>query len=386
VGFMHEPTKGYGRAICLVISLMVATVVWPAAGDANAVPTATPPYSITTFASNPTGLSKPDSITFNATSVFVGYGNGGHADGSGGAMSNIVEYDMTGKQLNNTVVVGHNDGLRIDPATGDLWAIQNEDANPTLIIIDLKNGKQTTFNLGIGPNGGGTGPHGGGYDDVIFGDGSVFFSASAPTLTPDTAPAIVSVKVKGKKVTLTGVMNGNADATDVTDGDQGMLNLTDPDSMTFDPNGEIVMTSQGDGELIIVRHPGLSCQKNFVVPLTSTMGPVVGDTQADDTAFATQTAGRMLVADKSLGMVFSITAPYFPPGAAYSAIDVFSDPSGTTQIGAFVGQTNLATGFVTPIINNMGNPGGMAFIPTEGDTDKGKAAQPVQDEEALECP
>lgn len=374
MGFPHEPAKSYALLICLMISLMVVALIWPA-GDASAVPTATPPYSITTFASNPNGHTKPDSITFNAASVFVGYGNGGNPDGSGGAMSNIVEYDMTGKQLNDTMIVGHNDGLRIDPATGDLWALQNEDANATLIIINLKSGKQTTFKLG-------TGPHGGGYDDVIFGLGSVFFSASNPTLAPDTAAAIVSAKVTGKNVTLTGIMNGNADATDVTDGDTVTLNLTDPDSMSFDPNGDIVMTSQGDGELIIVRHPGLSCQKNFMVPLTSTLGPLAGQTQADDTAFATQPAGKMLVADKNLGKIFSITAPFFPPGTAYSSIDVFN-AAGTVEIGAFIGQTNLATGFVTPIINNMAHPGGIAFIPAEGDTDKGK---PVQDEEAGECP
>lgn len=133
-----------------------------------------------------------------------------------------------------------------------------------------------------------------------------------------------------------------------------------------------------------MRHPGLSCQKAFRIPLSSDLGgDTLGDTQADDTAFATQTAGQILVADKALGAVFSITTPYFAPGAAYSAIDTFSDPSGTTQTGAFVGQTNLTTGFVTPILSNLGDPAGMAFIPAESDNDHGK---PTQNEEAGECP
>lgn len=375
MGFPHKPARTYARAICAGIALIVATMARPAVAHAIEAPTATPPYTFTTFATNPTGVSKPDSITFNASNVFVGYGNNGNPDGSGGAMSNIIEYDMSGHELKNISIVGHNDGLRIDPATGDLWALQNEDGNATLIIIKLKTFKQTTYTIG-------TGPHGGGYDDLVFDNKSVFLSASAPTHNPNTEPAIVSAKVTGTKVTLEPILEGNASAVDVTDGDTLTLNLQDPDSMILDPDGELVMTSQGDGELIIVRHPGLSCQQNFRVPLTSTLGGVamgdIGDTQADDTIFATQTAGRILVADKALGAVYSITAPYFAPDAAYSAIDVFSDPSATTQIGAFVGQTNLTTGFVTPILENLGDPGGMAFIP------ENQAKQQVQ--AADKCP
>ena len=33
--------------------------------------------------------------------------------------------------------------------------------------------------------------------------------------------------------------------------------------MIVDPLGELVMTSQGDGELIIVKQPGLNCQTSF---------------------------------------------------------------------------------------------------------------------------
>ena len=380
MGYSLKPTRTRTRTICLGAALIAATLARPGEGRAVLVPAATPPYTLTTFATNPTGLSKPDSIAFNGTDVFVGYGNGGNPDGSGGAMSNIVEYDLSGHQLNNITVAGHNDGLKIDPATGDLWALQNEDGNSTLIIIKLKTLKQTTYTIGLT----GTGPHGGGYDDVVFDGKSLFFSASAPTVLPDANPAIVSVKITGKKLNLTGVLNGTANATDVTTGNTVALSLTDPDSMILDPLGELVMTSQGDGELIIVRHPGLSCQQAFRVPLSSDLGGVtLGNTQADDTVFATQAAGRILVADKGLGAVFSITAPYFAPGAAYSAIDVYSDPSGNTQIGAFIGQTNLTTGFITPIINNLSNPGGMVFIPAEGDSDHGK---PMQDEEASECP
>jgi hypothetical protein len=64
------------------------------------------PYTLSTFAQSESGYSDPDSVTFNESNIFVGYGNGGAPDGSGGAMSTIVEYDMTGKVVTTFTVVG----------------------------------------------------------------------------------------------------------------------------------------------------------------------------------------------------------------------------------------------------------------------------------------
>jgi len=345
---------------CVAAWLSILTGVWAATIPAvtlAAQPVATPPYSVGTFATAPKGLKAPDSITFSSTNVFVGYGNGGAPDGSGGAMSNVIEYDFSGNIVNNFTIVGHNDGLRFNPGGNELWAVQNEDGNANLSIIKLSNGKQKIYQLG-------TGPHGGGYDDIDFNNGQVYLSASAPTINPNTAPAIVSLKLQGKKTILTGILNGDASATDVSTGEIETLILQDPDSMIVDPNGELVMTSQGDGELIIVQHPGRGCQNAFVVPLTSEAGgPTIGNTQLDDTIFTTQSAGELLVADKDLNAIYAITAPYLGP-AEYSAVSVFATPSAPSPFESFVGQTNLTTGFVTPIVNGMSNPGGMAFIPS----------------------
>jgi hypothetical protein len=347
--------RNHYAAVYASILFSIAAVLMPASGLTQVV--ATPPYSVTTFATAPSGMSAPDSVTFSATNVFVGYGNGGAPDGSGGAMSNVVEYDFKGNLIKNFTIVGHNDGLRFNPRTDQLWAVQNEDGNANLSIIDLRTDQQTIFQLG-------TGPHGGGYDDIDFNNGAVYLSASAPTINPNTAPAIVSLKMSRKGPILTGILNGDATATNVTTGTTETLNLQDPDSMIVNPLGELVMTSQGDGELIIVQHPGLSCQNAFVVPLTSEAGgSTIGNTQLDDTVFTNQSAGELLVADKHLNTVYAITAPYFA-ASAYSAVSVFSSPSAPNPIESFVGQTNLTTGFVAPIVTGMGNPGGMAFIPS----------------------
>jgi hypothetical protein len=347
--------KNYTATACMSILAGILTAMIPA--NSLAQPVAKRPYSVAIFATAPGGLSAPDSITFSSTNIFVGYGNGGAPDGSGGAMSNVVEYDFNGNMINNFVIVGHNDGLRYNPADHLLWALQNEDGNATLILLDPRNGQQTLYQLG-------TGPHGGGYDDIVFNNHAVFVSASAPTINPNTAPAIVSLKLTGGKAVLTGILNGNASAINVITGTPETLNLQDPDSMIVDPFGELVMTSQGDGELVVVRHPGRPCQDAFVVPLTSKAGgKTIGDTQLDDTVFTTTSSGRLLVADKNLNAIYTITAPYFMP-AAYSAVSVFATPSAPNPIASFVGRTNLTNGFVTPIVTKMSNPGGMAFIPS----------------------
>src|SRR5271154_6542885 len=130
------------EAICLtacsIILSGVIIMIKPAISCAQVV--AVPPYAVTTFATAPSGLSAPDSVTFSSTNIFVGYGNGGAPDGSGGAMSNVVEYDFKGNVIKNFAnIVGHNDGLRYNPATKELWALQNEDGNANLSIINLKN-------------------------------------------------------------------------------------------------------------------------------------------------------------------------------------------------------------------------------------------------------
>lgn len=337
----------------LYLGFMIGASTAAAGTSPVVAPLVSPPYALSTFAQSESGYTDPDSVTFNENNIFVGYGNGGAPDGSGGAMSTIVEYDMTGTVVTMFTVTGHNDGLRINPSDGSLWALQNEDANANLAVIDLKSGKQTVTQF---PS---PAPHGGGYDDLVFTKGATFVSASNPANNPNTGPAIVSVDLKGKKLTVAPVLAGEAMATNVLTGSTVTLNLQDPDSMILDPFGELILDSQGDGEEIIVHFPGQSCQSAFVVPLTYPTGAdTFAGLMADDTAFATSNSGFIIFADKGLQTVYKITAPYFFIGAAYTA---FQDNSGTF---GFVGRTDFSTGVSNPIITGLGNPGGMAFIPS----------------------
>lgn len=306
--------------------------------------TAVTPYTVSTFATSVTGVYfQPDSIAVGEN-VFIGYGDGAAPDGSDGKSSTIVEYDRNGNVLWIYTVVGHNDGLKFNPETGQLWAMQNEDGSPNLVIIDPKTHSQKVYTF----------PptlHGGGYDDMAFnGKGDVFISASNPANNPNSGPAIVRVAgFKGGVVQVTPVLSGTATATDIPTDTPVALNLQDPDSMKFDPFGDLVLDSQADAELIILHHPGAIDQSVYHLGLTLDGSAV----QIDDTIYATASHGVILVSDRDGETVYAISKDIFKPGAAYSAAP--------TSVGAL----DLDTGVITNVVTGMVSPHGMAFIRDE---------------------
>jgi hypothetical protein len=67
--------------------------------------------------------------------VYVGYSSGTAKDGSDGKSSTIAEFTSNRVLLGTASVLGHNDGLRYDVATNQIWSLQNEDANTNLVLI-----------------------------------------------------------------------------------------------------------------------------------------------------------------------------------------------------------------------------------------------------------
>ena len=330
----------------LVFTLAILMISGMIAGPAFAQ-TAVAHYTLSVFATAPTGLSAPDSIAVLGDHIFVGYGDGHLPDGSDGLSSQIVEFKMDGTPIYTYTVVGHNDGLKVDPITHKLWALQNEDANANLVIIDTET--HLTQLYSFGPT-----QHGGGYDDMVFRGCKVYISASNPANNPNIGPAIVSARLEGNMVAVDPVLSGEANAIDIPTDTTVKLNLQDPDSMTLDPLGNLVLDSQGDQELIIVSNPTSSNQRVLRLPLTymTSGGPMSVET--DDTAFVTSTEGFILFADKGLNTVYKLSRNAFSPGTAFTAADG----------GPFVGTLDFTTGVVTPIVTGLKGPGGMMFVDT----------------------
>jgi hypothetical protein len=306
--------------------------------------TANSPYVLSVFAKSAPGYSQPDSIALGRDSVFIGFQNHVAKDGWDGKFSTIIQYSLTGAVKRMFSVPGHNDGLRV-VGEDDLWALQNEDANPNLVIIDLKSGRQKMF---LPPA-----PHGGGYDDLRVFQDQIFMTASNPNLDNNGVnhfPALVRVRLAGSGLILDPVLMGDATAIDIPTGASVTLNLTDPDSLGVDQRGNLIVNSQADSELVFVRHPLKADQTVGRVSITTAAGP----TTVDDTAFAPEGRSFMLFSDVNGNTVYRLDAPQFgfEPGTAYS----------TSDTAGIVGVLNLDNGVLTPIATGFGSTRGMAFV------------------------
>jgi hypothetical protein len=314
---------------------------------AHAAPTVAAGYTLSTLTAAPSGDTGADSITAAGNNVFVGYGDHHAPTGLDGLSSTIVEYSMTGSVLGSTTVLGHNDGLRYDAATGQLWALQNEDSNPNLVLINPTTlAKSQAYSI---PN-----PHGGGYDDVAFLGGKAYLTGSNPTVDANGnslgTPALESVTIpaSGSTLAITPILSGAAAAHDTNTGAATALNLTDPDGVTTTPGGAIQFTSQGDSKLITVHNPGTVSQSTDVLSLAA---------QVDDIAYAASGDGTLLFTDATTNALYALTGP-FAPGSAYVAA---SFPDGSANAGTALGLLDPANGDITPLVSGV-NPGGLLFV------------------------
>ena len=330
----------------LLASAVAGGGLFGTAHPAAALPVPASGYTISPFATAPAGATAPDSIVVDGGSVFVGFGNGNLPDGSDGKSNTIAQYTTSGKLVRTFTVPGHNDGLRVDPATHLLYAMQNEDSNPNLQVINPTTGTQTPYTFG--PT-----PHGGGYDDIVFLGGKVYFSASNPTLDAKgitTGPALVQGTLGAGTVSVTPVLQGNAAATDVTTGKPVTLNMTDPDSTTIDPAGNIVVDSQADAELSIVHNPGTAAQ--FVTRLAINDGKG-GPVALDDTLYLPGSKGAILLTDTKSTTIYAVRSDTFAAGSAFS----------NSADSKFFGSLDQTTGTLTPVVTGLGSPHGLAFLP-----------------------
>ena len=358
--------KLFRMGALLVGGTAVMAAVLVAAPSAQAQ-TAIPPYTLTVFPGTPpAGAKAPDDLAVSADGrrLWVGYGNGVDTTGKGGP-SNVVEYDIAfGVVLKNISIPGHVDGLKINPATGDVWATENEDGNPTLAVIDHDSGafKIYRFSPTLIT---------GGFDDLVFvsttredsrhdqdspQDVYVVTSSQVDTTTP------VIVRICGPLLTTNTCLKAALPGAPqsvwnvVTNSEQTTDQIGDPDSMTLDPAGELVLDNRSEDSLYIVRdskaqHPVLR------VPLTLGGSAV----EVNDTIFMTSqtngvssTAGTIFITDTSGNKIYMLTKPYFPANEVYTAANVAN----------VIGLLDLNTGVVTPVATGFKGLHGLAFSPT----------------------
>ncbi len=308
------------------------------------MPTVTAPkhFKVSVFVRGDPKHYNPDPVEFEKDSLYVAYQNATQPTGTGGK-STIVEYNSSGKSVGQIELKGRCDGMRWNPYTNLMWLTVNEDANSSMFAWDPTSGKITHYEFS-------SAKHGGGYDDLAFDGNMAFIAASNPKLNGkgiNTGPALVSVVLSGKTAEVTPVLMGDAEAKDIPTGEKVRLNLTDPDSTTVAPNGDVLLVSQADDEIVFIHAAGTKSQ--------SVSRLLVG-TQLDDTVYATQSSGDFYVVDQKRNIVYLI-AGGMRAGALYTETP---DDSG---VRGFVGTVGKKTGGIRPVITGFGSPTGLTFVP-----------------------
>ena len=296
------------------------------------------------LATGPAGTSGIDSLALGGGSLWAEYGNGADSTGAGGS-STIVQYSLSGRIEYRYTISGSVDGLKIDPATGQVWALQNQDGNSTLSLIDPVTHKvgsplsyaQTSTTRG--------------YDDVVFGSGGrVYLSYTNPNGSGDPVVQMLNggdFNPSGK-LSVTDILADGATGTNIATGRVEAIPLNDPDSLKGTPDGGLVLSSGSDDTVVFISHPGTANQAERFVTLTG----VPAGSSVDDVIIPTSTSGTFTVANAGTNQIESFTLSGLNTSDAYASI------------GSEIVRIDLQTGATTAVVTGLSRSHGMVFTPT----------------------
>jgi len=293
----------------------------------------------------PVGSSAPDSITTGDGSVWVEYGNGADSTGGSGS-STIVQYSMLGAVENTYTIKGLADGLKFDPATGNVWALLNNDGNATLRFINPTTRQVSgTLTYGSGYVYGANSSRG--FDDVVFDGNRVFLSETNPANPGD--PVIVQL-LNGPApfgtLETQGILSLGDTGTNLVTGQTNQpLPVTDPDSLKLLPTGDLLLTGEADGAYIFVHDPGTPRQTESFVQMPAGF---VGD----DAIMPTSNSGAFYISNQGANDIIRATV------TGLNTHDLYADIASKNELV----QIDPTTGKITPIITGLNNPHGLAFV------------------------
>jgi hypothetical protein len=284
--------------------------------------------------------------------VWVEYSNGADSTGLSGS-STIVQYMLNGQIRHTYSINGSVDGLKVDPRTGRVWALQNQDGNSTLSIINPK--MHTVF----GPISYAVTSGTRGYDDVVFRGDQVFLSYTNPVAPLD---ATIQLLQDGTNpLVVTPILTMGATGTNLATGQSNQPTTdTDPDSLKLTPTGDLLLSSEADGQLIFVEKPGRPDQSvRFLQLLDPSTGLAVS--AIDDAVFATAVKGTFYLSDTGNNRVLKIDVDHVPVGSLFVSVGSLNE----------LAVVDIHTGFTTPLVSNLNGPHGLEFVP-QTDDDNGQ--------------
>ena len=334
-------------AILVASSLVVALGV-----SAHAAPTLTSVTQLATGAA--VGATGPDSLSVFGNSLWVEYGNGADSTGASGS-STIVQYNrFSGAIQSQYSIPGLVDGLKVNPTTGIVWALQNQDGNAHITLINpATQTASAPLNYAAPPYVYGAASSRG-FDDVAFTGGKVYLSFTNPGNPTD--PVLVSLDQGNNpsgSLTYTSVLTAQQTGT-----------LPDTDSLKSTPNGSLVLTAEGDGptsgstgEYTLISNPGTASQTVTNTVVNDSTGTNV--TGIDDVVFPGATAGTLYGYDSATNGIYAFNVTGLDPNSAIVAI------GGLKDISIVDPTTGIATAFITtasiPGAPSTGTVGGLEF-------------------------
>ncbi|MBV8810334.1 MAG: hypothetical protein JO033_16820 [Acidobacteriaceae bacterium] len=290
------------------------------------------------------GATSPDPVVFGDGSVWVAYQNGADSTGASGS-STVVRYTPSGTILRKWSIAGNVDGLRVDPG-GLVWAMQNNDGNSALTVINPLTNATTAYSYGTSYTANGNSATRG-FDDAAFLNGEVFMSETNPSAGTD--PTVVRLTTGlSSPLQIAGILNSTFTGTNLATGAQGSATITDSDSLILTPGGNLALTGEADKTIVFVQHPGTANQTESFLSLLGTNHQAISG-KPDDTIYPTAAQGFIYLADTGANIVYRITAAGLSPNSVY--IDV----------GNEFGSLDTSTGVVTPILTGV-SPHGAEFV------------------------
>ena len=300
-------------------------------------------YTVHVFATGAAVSSTaPDSVTYGDGSLWIAYQNGADSTGASGS-STVVRYSPSGAVLNTWTIKGNVDGLNIDPTSGLVWALQNNDGNSALTTINPLTNATTAYTYGNTY----TNVANRGFDDLVFTHGNVFISETNPASGTD---AIVVKLTSGlnSPLQISPILNSTFTGTNLATGMPGSVTIADSDSLKLTTTGLLALTGEADQKIAFITNPGTASQTETFLALLGTNGlPITG--LPDDTIFPNAADGFFYIADTGANTVYRIAASGLAPGSVY--IDV----------GDEFGILDTTTGIVTPIFTGV-SPHGATFV------------------------
>ena len=365
-----------GAVIAVVIVAAIAVLSTALGAQAVSRPSAVSPQwktlpGETIVFGPPSGARGPDDLAWLAIHgldsgrplIWTEFQNGINPNGTPGSAYGPTQSTLGGFDPSTGVIVrainlsGHVDGLTSDPATGQLLATTNEDANSAFYVINPMSGAVIAYSYAPSPNLDGNG----GTDSSSVIGGEIYVSHSDPEDTTQAAAYEVILHPATLTAQLNPVFYDDSSAIDAATGAMITLALTDPDTNLVMPSespvygGDLATISQGDGRIVFATHLGDDPQftlLNLTDYVSGNLPPI------DGLAVATSGEGTLYVVDAKAGTIEALDTSGWATGTVF-----VTEPNDNGN--PLLGTLDRATGVITPLGNHFLSPKGLIFVPKE---------------------